>query len=77
MPKTIRKESHNRPFIPDTEAALATRLAGGAVVGATIGALGGPPGAVIGGLAGAAVLGSAPYLLVLAHHDHKNGNHSS
>jgi hypothetical protein len=62
--------------MPDSEAALATRLAGGAVAGATVGSLGGAPGAVIGGLAGAAVLGSAPYLIALTHHGGKNGNNT-
>lgn len=66
-----------RRHMPDTEATIATRLAGGAVLGASVGAIAGVPGAVIGGLAGAAVLGSAPYLIVLTRHDGKNGNHSA
>jgi hypothetical protein len=77
MGKTIHKGTSKRPRIPDTEAALATRLAGGAVFGASVGALGGVPGAVIGGLAGAAVLGSAPYLIALSHHNGEDGNNSA
>ena len=73
--KTIHKLRHNLPFIPDTEAAVATRLAGGAVAGATVGALGGVAGAVVGGLTGAAVLGSAPYLILLLNRHHENGNY--
>jgi hypothetical protein len=79
MTKTIhKKESKHSEWshIPDTEAAIATRLAGGAVLGASLGAIAGVPGAVIGGLAGAVVLGSAPYLIVLTRHDGKNGNHT-
>lgn len=76
MPMTadkVESKQSNPPRIPDTEAAIATRLAGGAVLGASVGAFGGVPLAVIGGLVGAAVLGSAPYLIVRVRNG-KNGN---
>jgi hypothetical protein len=77
MGKTIHKEATKRPRIPDTEATLATRLTGGAIFGASVGALVGVPGAVIGGLAGAAILGSTPYVIVLVSGNGKNGNHAA
>ncbi|CAA9458415.1 MAG: hypothetical protein AVDCRST_MAG14-2033 [uncultured Rubrobacteraceae bacterium] len=77
MGKTINKTKHHRRRIPDTEAAIATRVAGGAAFGATVGAIGGVPGAVIGGLAGAAVLVVAPYLAVLGHDQGDDNDHNS
>ncbi len=73
MGKTMGETKHRRRRIPDTEATIATRIAGGAAFGATLGAVVGVPGAVIGGVLGGVGLGAAPYLVAISRRSYQDG----
>jgi hypothetical protein len=64
MAKTAHNE-HRPSHRSGGDAAVMTRAAGGAALGATIGTVAGLPGTIIGGLIGAGLLVSAPRLLAL------------
>lgn len=64
MAKTTHNE-HRPHHRSGGDAAVMTRAAGGAALGVTIGAVGGLPGTIIGGLIGAGILVSAPRLIAL------------